>query len=215
MVDEKVVPQGFDRPLTRALTIDPEVPPSAVLLMKSMFAGFANKTYRIRMSRTATLTTSGAGAMALLTTTIPSSFDQYSALAAIFSECRIRTTRISYTLNLNPFQTSGGTSGVVGGAFCSAFWPAAITGSTASVSQVTRLPKHKLFTTINTNWPISLGYRYPRGLPWSNVTAGSGGSDPEGGLRGGWCHVALSTLSNSVAYLIYVLEVDYEFRTLI
>jgi hypothetical protein len=180
--------------------------------MKSMFAGFANKTFRIRMSRTATLTTSGAGAMALVTTTIPSSFDQYSALAAIFGECRIHATRISYTTNLNPQQAA---SPVAGGGFCSAFWPSAITGSTTSVSQVTRLPKHKLFSTINTNWPISLSYRYPKGLPWSNVTAGSGGSDPEGGLRGGWCHVALSTLSNSIAYLIYVLEVDYEFRTLI
>lgn len=212
--DEKSNIVGVDRPITVPIR-DPVIPPSSLLLMKSMFLGGANKSVKFRLSRVATLTTSGAGAMALLTLVYPQTFDQYGTLAALFSECRLVATRISYTLNLNPDQATGGTSGVVGGAFMTAFNPTAITGSTATVASVSRLPKSKMFCTANTNWPIKLIAKAPRNNVWSAVTAGSSGSDPLGGIRGGWCHVALSTLSNSVAYLVYCLEAEYEFRCLL
>lgn len=208
--EEKADPQGEETVLRRSLVVDPPIPLPTLSLMKGMFAGFASKSFHIRLTRVATLTSSGAGAMALVTTVPPSQFDQYSALSLLFQECRIRSTRISLASNLNFDQTTP----PAGGAMAVAFNPSAVVGTTVTISTVMRLPKSKLYSLTQGNWPVTLQFRYPKGMPWSNVTGGSGGVDPLGGIRGAWCNVAMTTLSNSIVYLTYCIEADYEFRSL-
>lgn len=203
--DEKTSTQGIEK--VKLLPF-PKTPPSALSLARSMIA--TNKTYKFRLERFATLTTSGAGAMALVTMIEPSGFLEYTQLSALFEECRLVRTRISYNMNMNVFGTTA--QGYAGGPFCSAFDVSATTGATTSTTSVLRLNDCITFNMPFNQSVIRNDYKAPKGNPYSKVTASASGTEPTGGIKGGWCHVAQATLSNSIAYLTYYLEVIFEFR---
>jgi hypothetical protein len=189
----------------------PAYPPSLKTLAAGMMAGFAGKVFKFRMTRTATLVTSGAGSMALATFVYPSQFDQYASLVNLFQEARIIGCRISYSLVPN---MAGGT--LIGGAFTTCWNPSANTtaGFTPLISTVTRFPNCKMFSTSNTNWPIRLKCQIPTNYPWSFITATDGATDPVGGHRGAFGHVFMTTVSNTTTYFQYLIEAEYEFRSL-
>jgi hypothetical protein len=187
---------------------DPEYSLSSLTLLKGMLLNvYGTKPFRFRMSRTASLATSGAGAMALATLIYPSQFDQFSAIGAIFQEARLHSARIQYTLLAT-------LSGISNACFVTAYNPSAETGYTITTSAVTRLPNCKLFSTANTNWPVRLVAKLPRNRPWSNIAASSTGFDPFGGTVGAFCHVIMNTASNSTSYLQYLIEAEYDVRSM-
>jgi len=166
---------------------------------------FGNKVHRMLLTRSATLSTSGAGAMALVTMVYPSQFDQYNQVSALFSECRIRTTSIQLAM------AQGST---IAGTMACAFDPHFVNGSTTSVSAVTRLPGCYIYNTNNllSGQTIRNTYRFPKDTAWSSTGANATASDPYGGVNGGWCNVALTTLSNTATVMTYLITAVYEFR---
>lgn len=183
-----------------------DIPPALGNALSSVFSG--NKTYRFRLMRTATLVTSGAGVMNLVTRVYPSQFDQYGALSLLFNECRLRTTSIRYTGDIAPGVTT-----VVQGTWASAFDPSAssLVGTSHTFTSALRLPKAKTWSLIMSKWPVSNSFRQSL-RPWSAVIATSTGSDPVGGVEGAWVHCVDGTVSASATYLTYVILADYEFR---
>jgi len=189
----------------------PEYPPSLKVLAAGMMSGFANKVFKFRMSRTASLVTSGAGGMALTTYVYPSLFDQYASLVNLFQEARLINCQISYALVQNMDVST-----IIGGSFVTAFNPSAVNATAAPlVSTVTRLPNMKMFSTANQNWPIKLKARVQKNMPWCRIEATPAGADPMGGVRGFFCHVFMNTVSPSTTYFQYVMEAEYELRSLV
>lgn len=183
-----------------------DIPKPLQGVMASVFS--TNKSYRFRLIRTATLVTSGGGTMNLATLVHPSQFDQYSALALLFNQSRLRSTRITYIGNIAPAATT-----VVQQPFVSAFDPSYSSFVTPSHTFTTanRLPKSKNFSLIMSKWPVTNSYRSPN-RPWSYIAATGSGSDPVGGVEGAWIHCISGTASASATYLQYVIVADYEFR---
>jgi len=202
--EKKTSTDGIDTYVIKRCIVD--VPPSLMLALSSVFSG--NKTYRFRLTRNATLVTSGAGSMNLSTSLYPSQFDQYAALAALFNQARLRSTRITYTGMIAPGVTT-----VAQGSFCSAMDPSnsALIAPSYTYTLATRLPKCKVFSLIQSKWPVSNFYKFgPR--PWSTITASASGSDPIGGVEGAWIHSINATVGASATYLSYLIICDYEFR---
>lgn len=175
----------------------------------------SNSVYRVRMSRAASLSTSGGGAMALATAVYPSQFDQYTQLSPLFGECRIRAVRIQLTCFPNPNAATVGTTDYIGGWFAVAFNPGGGAGSflIISIAAVTRLPGCKVYNPFVTGRVI-LSHKFPKTTPWSILGGTNSGTDPVGGTAGYFANVALSTLTASRAYLGYLIEAEYEFRNL-
>lgn len=205
--------EGKEIPLSKSVVLNPEQM-VAIKAMSSVFST-SNTVYTVRMSRAASLTTSGGGAMALATAVYPSQFDQYTQLSPLFSEARIRHVRIQLTCLPNPFAATVGTSDLIGGWFAVAFNPRPGGASpTTSIAEVTRLPGCKIYNPF-TNGKQVLSYRFPKNYPWSLINGTGGGTDPIGGTSGYFANVALSTVTASRSYLGYLIEAEYEFRGLI
>lgn len=199
--EEKSLIAGSDVTEHKVVRLTP--PPSLLLMMRSVFQ--PGKVFRFRMTRNATLTTSGAGSLNLATKVYPSQFDQYSAISLIFDECRLRGTRIS----LVDVQINGNTN--LSSAIASVFDPSEAMVS-PTFTACTRQPGCKVYTTTQKNWPVRNVWKSKTLRPWSIVSTTSTGVDPVGGIIGQWAHCAQTTLSNSIGYLSYLIEVDYEFR---
>jgi hypothetical protein len=177
---------------------------SALLKASAPMFSISNKSYTIEMTRTATLVSSGGGTMALVTLIYPSQFDQYNQVSALFGECRIRSTSI---------QLANAGGGVLSSSFMVAFDPHAVNGATTSTSSVNRLLGAKLYNaTLQTNWPITMSYRYPKSMTWATVSSTASGSDPLSSVKGGWCNVAMNTVTATANYLQYRISAVYDFR---
>ncbi len=183
--------------------------------MSSLFAT-SNTVYSIRLTRSATLTTSGGGTMALATPVHPSQFDQYTQLSALFNKCRLLRTRIQLSTVINPNSSSSGSTSYAGATFACAFNPRAGAGAspTTSTSECIRTPGCKIYSPCTLARPLVLSYKFPRGQPWSIVSANSGSSDPIGGVSGYWINCALTTATASTTYMLYLIEAEYEFSNL-
>lgn len=161
------------------------------------------RTFIVRMTRSATLTTGGGGTLSLITTIGPAQMDQYSSqFASLFREARLRKTRITYT-------SLTGTSPTTPFAFDSVFDPSANTGSVAPSNawrfeNCKRFAAHSIMKMVNT---AILPNR-----PYSLIDATAAGTDPVGGLEGAWCHCAATTPPASTAVLTYLIETWYEIR---
>ncbi len=194
------MPEGRDswrQPAPRAY------PLSVVKMARSVFA--PGKTYRMRCIRTATITASGGGLLQLATSVAPSGFAEYSALSALFTECRLRSTRIHLT-----FYSSGATPIIAG--YCSSFDPSNY--STApTFTYACQMPGAKLWNTFGPLSGEHVNEYTPRTLrPWSQVTASGSGTDPVGGIIGTWYHSLSRATTASADVGVYLLECDYEFR---
>lgn len=216
LVETKGVQEG------KEVFISPEVrqPTKELMLqlspLRAMFSN-SNTVYRIRMTKSALLTTSGGGAMALATSVIPSSFDQYTQLSALFNTVRIRKTRIQVASNLNPNNAASGTTIHVGGVFAVAFNPKPGAGSspTTSIAEVIRLPRVLLYNPLTIVEPATNSYTFPRDTPWSTIANAGGGTDPAGGNPGYWCNVNIgNVVSVSTVYVIYHIEAEFEFKNI-
>jgi hypothetical protein len=184
------------------------MPVSQITLMKSMFG---SKPHRFRLTRTASLVTSGGGQMNLGTSIVPSQFSQYTALQTLFSECRLVSTSIQYASCFG----IGSTTTVLHSPMMSAFWPdAASTSPTVlSYDQCARLTNSMSFSSGFTTARVRNSYKAPLRI-WSYVAATATGQDPIGGVLGAWSINNLVTLSNSTTYFGYLIEAVYDFRNL-
>jgi len=182
------------------------VAPSALAMAKSVFT--PGKTYRIRITKTAQLTASGAGALQLATSIAPSAgFAEYSALSALFLECRLRSTRISYA-----FTPGSDISRQPG--FCSSFDPSNYS-TTPTFAYACQQPGAKITSTFNVstgNRAFSNSWKAKTARPYSTVVSTGSTTDPVGGVIGVWYHSISSASVVSVGLCIYLIECDYEFR---
>lgn len=205
--------EGKETPLYKPMALTTE----QLQVIRAMAPAFASSktVYSIRMTRAASLTSSGGGAMALATPVYPSQFDQYTQLSPLFSECRIRKVRMQLTCLPNPNAATVGTTDLIGGSFALAFNPRpGGTSPTTSITDVLRLPGCRVFNPF-TNGRQVLVYKFPKVYPWSLTAGTGGGTDPIGGTSGFFCNVALNTITASRAYMLYLIEAEYEFRGLI
>lgn len=210
--EDKSSPNGYEKRLSM---VAPEYPPSMMVMMRGVMSGYGTKVFQFRMSRTAALVTSGTGAMALVTNVNPSQFDQFTQLSLLFSEARLKSAKISYSLLVNPYAEAAGTSSILGGSMVSAWNAAATASSTASTATVTRLPNCKIFSINNTNWPVTLRGNVQKNRPWSSISSTSTGIDPVGGIEGGFYHVFMTPVSSATSYFQYILECVYELRNMV
>ncbi len=179
--------------------------PVMLTMAKTMFS--SKTTYKVRLTRTATITTSGAGTLALVTLLNFSQYDQYTQISSLFEEGRLLKTSIHYAPLVSPNDTSKTPC-----VWALALDPSASSGATTSFVLVTRLPGAKFFGSTQSNWPVRASYKY--GVqPWSKIGYTPGGTDPVGNL-GGWCIANSAAGSASTAYLQYTIETIAEFRKL-
>jgi hypothetical protein len=177
--------------------------PSAIKMMRSVYQ--PGMTYRFRTTKAATIISSASGAVQLATPVYPSSMAEYTSLAGIFDECRLRSTVVRFGFYSN------GTTPVV--------TPIAVSFDPSNVSTAptfgvaASIPGVKIFNIFQTAGSYVCKWRKvgpPR--PWSLISASGTGTDPVGGVIGTWYFstAAASTFSASIA--TYVIECDYEFR---
>jgi len=166
--------------------------------------GIKSKSWTIRLTRVASLTTSAGGLMQLITLVYPTQMSRGTNLVTAFREARLLQTRIQYS-------SLQGSSPTTPFTWISGFDSAATTGTSAF--QPDMLENSKMFpSTLVTK--VTNKWKYPGKPPWSNSDTTATGTDPTGGIAGGWIHYALTTTPNSTAVLSYLIECWYEFREL-
>ncbi len=171
------------------------------MLSSSVF--MPGKVYKFRLSRTAAVTTSGSGLLALATGVYPAQFTQYSYLAGLFKESRLVAVKIKWVMQ--------GTSTVV--PFAYAFDPTWTSG-TPTFDGICSIPGAKL---TNSDRPFvpqresSWSARAPR--PFSLISATSG-TDPSGGNIGAWLYSISTATTASTTIGTYLIEAEFEFRSI-
>jgi len=178
--------------------------PSVLAMSKSVF--LPGKSWRLRLTRSASLSTSSGGTMSLATAVYPSQFSQYGGLSNLFSQARLISTRITYVM-----KTSTSTSPVP---LMSAFDPNS-SYSTPTYVQAQAIVGSKPLNTWNNNGPWSTltnHWKSPAPRPWSTLAASGSGTDPLSGVIGSWYHVLGDTGPTSAIVAYYLIEADYEFR---
>lgn len=180
-----------------------EYNPAALKVARSVF--LPGKIYTFRCVRTATITSSGSGTLQLATSVLPSQFNEYSALAVLFTEARLKSTRIHLS-----FYSSGASPAVTG--YCSSFDPTNIS-TVPTFAYAVAQPGMKLWSnfgplagTHTNEWHV----RSPR--PWSAITATGSGTDPVSGVAGSWYHSISTPTTASAVVGVYVIEAEYQFR---
>ena len=160
-------------------------------------------SWTIRLTRVASLTTSAGGLMQLITLVYPTQMSRGTNLVTAFRMARLLSTKIQYA----SLQGSNPTTPF---SWLSGFDEGATTGTSAF--QPDMLENSKLFpstlvTRVTNSWKC-------RNSPWSYSDVSATGTDPLGGICGGWIHYALTTTPNSTAVLSYEIECWYEFKEL-
>jgi len=168
--------------------------------------GFKGKVFTLRLSRAASLTTSGTGTMQLSTSVLPSQFAEYTQLVDLFTEAKLLSTSIQYSDN----QTSVGTVYRCG--FISAFQPTDPGTGTVTSLATSRLPGAKLFSLANTTWPVRNSVPKLKGRQWCKITTSGTSADNVSGCAGSWYHSLQNTGPVSTNILFYIIEALYQFR---
>jgi hypothetical protein len=164
------------------------------------------KVYRFKLNRYAVVTTSGAGALQIATNVTPANMIEYAGVNALFQECRLMSTRITYAM----YAEQNSPTTVIG--VCLSFDPSN-QSSTPTISYALQQPGAKLFNSNSgagsrlTNFWKGDGKR-----PWSLTTASSAGIDPVGGSIGTWYTSLTGTTTASQNFGAYHIQCDYEFR---
>lgn len=207
VTESKIVPSsssdlGSPNREAKSVMTDLLKQPSILTLMKSMFG--IGKTYRFRLVRTAILTTSGTGTLQLSTGIYPSQHSEYSALSSLFSESRLKSSKITYAFYGNIASNV---------AIASAF---DMSGNGSATPNFTFTISHRGFKL----WPLNQVdskervnvYNANLERPWGDIASTGSVTDPTSANRGCWLHSlsGLGPLSTDVG--IYVIESDYQFR---
>ncbi len=162
------------------------------------------KTYRFRLTRTAAITTSGAGALSLATSIMPSQFTQYTALLALFTESRLISTRIQWVMQ--------GTSKIVPFAF--AFYPTWVSGSPSlTFTDIISIPGVKLTNIDRPIVPVRKSEWHAKPARNFSAITNASGVDPVGGNIGAWVYAVSTAADASTDIATYLIECDYEFRS--
>lgn len=208
------VSNGIESPLEKVIIYDIPTSPSLLLTLRSMFS--SNAVYPFRMTRVATLSTSGSGSLDLQTPIYPSNFLQYSALAMLFSMCRLRSTTITLTnvAALAPVGASNYSYLPITGALV--FDPSGVGSSSGNTyASLCRRNDVRLFTS-NKRENVRHHYRARTTRPWSTVSStGTSTFDPQGGVVGVWAYSYAFPGTPSVTYHTYTIDVVYELTTLL
>lgn len=201
---------GTDSYIEKSIVID--IPPTVLSAFRGMFSPL--KTYRFRLTRAASIISSGGGTLVLATGIYPSQFSQYSALSMLFSESRLIRTCIEYMPISSNAQTGATTYATEPGAFASAFDPAQYGGSTFVFADIQRRPGTVNFHSQITARKVTNVCTMNRSQRlWSNIGQSSG-TDPYGGNAGAWLVASAGNISPSTSYFYYVITADYEFKGL-
>lgn len=189
-----------------------DIPPIVLNAFKGMFE--PNKTYRFRLTRVASIVTSGGGTMSLSTGVYPGQFDQYTALAILFAQSRLIRTSIDYMLLAPTTQVSATVYASLPAVAVSAFDQAQYGGTTYLYNQLQRRAGCVQFTTAYTGKKVTNTFTVKKSERlWSNIAVQTG-TDPYGGNAGAWCIAIANVASTSLPYWEYVITADYEFTTL-
>ena len=193
------IPMGSDVPHHRALTVpvNMAIPDSIGL-----------KSYQIRLTRVADISSSGAGVVLLATQVgILSNYAQGSSYSGLFSEFRVLSSKITYIRN---DQTSAGS--VLPRIMYSAFDPINI-GAAPSAGASPRLLGCKIYNG-NATTPVvcTNEYTFKPKRPYSNVLSSGTAVDPLGSA-GSWLHETSVTTVASLNVLTYMIETWFDFRS--
>jgi hypothetical protein len=204
-VKSEWVPEGYETVLTAVKPIPLNL--NFASSLNAVAYGMKNKIFKLRVSRTATLTTSGTGTMLLSTAVDLPQFQEYAALAALFSQARLVSSRIQYADN----QTSVGT--VYKCSVLSAFHPTDHQSASIPVTAAAAaaLPGVKLFSMANTNWPI-VNHTPKLKRPFSLINSTGTSTDVMGGMSGSWWHALVNTGPVSTNIMTYIIEAEFEFK---
>jgi hypothetical protein len=196
---------GYDTFVRKEYVVD--ISPTVRNAFKGMFE--PNKTYRFRLTRVASIVTSGGGTLALATGVYPGQFDQYTALSILFGQSRLIRTSIEYMLLIN---TIGSTS--IPAVAVSAFDTAQYGGTTYLYNQLQRRAGCKQLVTSYTGNEVMNSYTTKKSARlWSDIAVQTG-TDPFGGNSGAWCIAFANAASATTSYYEYLISADYEFTSL-
>lgn len=168
-----------------------------------------NGTVKIRCSRSAAITSSGAGALSLLTITDLNSHDEASGLSGLFSQARVLRTTIEFhqMTCIAPAATVFQPAWVL----AVGFDPSAISGSAVrSFIEIQRLGNSKTFNPLYfAPWKNSAKITEK---PWSGAGTTSSGLEPFGGQSGGWFYTLTGTAPLTTVIAHYVIHTWFELR---
>jgi hypothetical protein len=184
-----------------------DIPPTVLSAFRGMMN--PNKSYRFRLTRTASLVTSGSGTLSLSTGIYPSQFTQYTALALLFGESRLISTDIKYVNACSQAQTASTTYANLPIVAAAVFDPVQYGGTVVSYSDIQKRPGVKDMTSNFTGRIVSLRYKAKR-RQFSDITS-QGSTDPYGGNAGAWCIGFSFAGSPSTTYFNYIISAIYEF----
>lgn len=199
-VEAKTEPEGSEKTLASSAIV--RIPPTLTMAAKSVFA--PGKTYRVRLTRSALIASSGSGSLQLASAVDVLSMTNGSSFATLFGECRLRATRIKVSF------FSNGTSPQISG-YCSAFDPSNISNA-PSFAGAANIPGAKLWSNFQTAGEHRNSWKSRTPRPWSRTNATVSGVDPVGGMAGTWYHSLSKATTASVDVATYIIECDYEFR---
>jgi len=164
------------------------------------------KVYRMRLTRNALVSTSGGGLLQIASPIAPSGMAEYAAVNALFLECRLMSTRISYAM----YSQGNSPTTTIGVAI--SFDPSNYS-SAPTITYALQQPGAKLFNTNSAGGVVlKNSWKGDGKRPWSLITASAGGTDPMGGIVGTWYTslTGATTASQNLGY--YLIECDYELR---
>jgi hypothetical protein len=193
--------QCLEKSLNNIVAIYAE--PSLIKTIRSFYRPGA--TYEFKMNKASTITTSAAGALQLASVVYPSTMSEYSPLSAIFDECRLLSTRISWS------GFSNGTSPLP--------VPMAVSFDPSNVSTAPTyglaisIPGVKVCNIFQTAGFMKNSWKkVGEKRPWSLISASGTGTDPVGGVIGTWYFSTAANTTFSVPAITYNTEAIYEFR---
>jgi len=177
--------------------------PSLIKMIRSLYRPGA--TYEFKLNKASTVTSSAGGVVQLATPVYPSTMSEYTALAAIFDESRLISTRIQvggYSNGTTPVPTPLAIS----------FDPSNVS-SAPSYGLAVSIPGVKVYNIFQTAGRITNSWKkIGEKRPFSLISASGTGTDPVGGNIGTWYLSCAAVTTFSVPVFTYNVEAIYEFR---
>lgn len=192
--------------------VSSKVPDAAVLEARALMRSFfpAGKTYRFRMSATFAMTTNGSGVILGFQSFSPSvsSFNEWTALSALFDEVR------GITNQLTMVSSFGGTSTAIVLPIALAPDFRTINTTPSSATAVNRLAESDIIVggLLTANRPRKKIVRYPSGVGWASVDTPAVASPPAG-LIGQWSFAGQIIAGTvSITYMYCFMDNLVQFR---
>jgi len=193
-----------------ALKVSFAYPAELVALLRGAFP--SGRAYKFQLHYNSPFAASVAGVINLFVAWSPSvsSYSEWSALAALFDEVKIRNSKLIWTARLGwgltaalPAQIAMAPDNVTNGAASSGF------------TAVQRLAESKLFSSnvpqVNGGATVTFMHKVPD-RPYASTTTPAITSPPSG-CTGQWSFASASAGTNSFIYADYAMTNVFEFRS--